>query len=325
MKVGILGTGMIVKDLMKTADLLNFEKMYILGTPATRMETEELAKQYHIDQCFYDYEEMLQTDIDTVYIALPNHLHYIFAKKALKHNKHVIIEKPITSNLKELKDLIAIAKKNKLIMLEAMNIHYLPSYLSVKKNLSQIGRIKIVSLNYSQYSSRYNAFKNGQILPAFDYHKSGGALMDINVYNIHFVLGLFGKPHSFTYKANIENNIDTSGMLLLDYKDFKVICIGAKDCKAPIMSSIQGDEGSIIIHKPVNSFTEFELDHNNLPTEQIDLKEEHHRLYYEFCEFIQIIDQKNYKKAEEMLNISFLACELMEGARKQQNIVFDAD
>ena len=49
---------------------------------------------------------MLKSDIDIIYCALPNHLHYSFSKKALEAGKHVIIEKPVTANAKELEDLI---------------------------------------------------------------------------------------------------------------------------------------------------------------------------------------------------------------------------
>lgn len=325
MKVGILGTGMIVKALLKTVDLLDFESMYILGTEQTKNETEELAMLYGIEKCFYNYDEMLKTDIDTVYVALPNHLHYSFAKKALKSKKHVIIEKPITSNYEELKDLVSIAQENNLIILEAMNIHYLPAYKSIKDVLPKLGKLKIISLNYSQYSSRYDAFKNGDILPAFDYHKSGGALMDINVYNIHFIVGLFGKPHSIQYQANIENHIDTSGILILDYVSFKVVCIGAKDCKAPIVSTIQGDDGCLIIDKPANSFTKYELVLNDNKKSIYDFDDGKHRLYYEFKTFISIIDQKDYKRSNEMLAISSMASEIMQEARCQVGIKFDSD
>ena len=97
------------------------------------------------------------------------------------------------------------------MIFEAMNLHYIPAFLSLKEDLKKLGDIKIVSFNYSQYSSRYNAFKEGNILPAFDFHKAGGALMDLNVYNIHALIDLFGKPVYHKYMANIERNIDTSG------------------------------------------------------------------------------------------------------------------
>lgn len=325
MKLGILGTGMIVKDLLTTIHLLDIEKIKILGTEKTQQETNDLCEKYHLDGFHLNYDDMLKDDIDTIYVALPNFLHYEFAKKALENGKHVIIEKPITANAKELKELISIAKEKHLLMIEAMNIHYLPAYQELKNQLENIGKPKIVSFNYSQYSSRYNAFKEGHILPAFDYHKAGGALMDLNVYNIHGLVGLFGKPNSVHYLANIEKGIDTSGILTLDYGSFKAVSIGAKDCKAPVMLTMQGDQGVIHIDNPINQLTKFKFINNQNEETVIDKDEQKHRLYYEFNEFILMIDEHDEKKVNEMLQISLTVSEIIQEARQQEGIVFDND
>lgn len=325
MKLGILGTGMIVKDLMKTFHTLDIEESYILGTENTKEETEKIVEEYDLTGTYYDYDEMLKSDIDTVYVALPNHLHYSFTKKALMAGKHVICEKPITSNYQELEELMMIADEKKLILLEAMTLHYMPAYQSLKEKVKDLGNIKIVTLNYSQYSSRYNAFKEGTILPAFDYHKSGGALMDINVYNIHFIVGIFGKPKSVEYLANIERNIDTSGILILDYGSFKAVSIGAKDCKAPLMNTIQGDQGNIVITTPVSRMVEYTYNSNSNESIIINLNEYKHAMSYEYQEFIRIINELDYKKAKELLKVSAIASELMTTARKKANIVFESD
>ena len=85
MNLGIVGSGMIVKDLMRTIHKLNFEKIYILGREQSREKVEQMVEEYHLTDSFYDYEKMLETDVDVIYIALPNHLHYGFAGKALKY------------------------------------------------------------------------------------------------------------------------------------------------------------------------------------------------------------------------------------------------
>lgn len=325
MKLGILGTGMIVKDLLTTFHRLTFEKVEILAVPQAKEEVEALCKEYHLDGYTFDYDQMLDSDIDTIYVALPNFLHFSFAKKALEHGKNVIIEKPITANITELKILEKLAKKQGKIMLEAMNIHYLPAYQEVKKYLNQVGKVKIVSFNYSQYSSRYNAFKEGTVLPAFDYHKAGGALMDLNVYNIHGIVGLFGTPKEVFYQANVEKGIDTSGILTLDYDTFKVVSIGAKDCKAPVVSTIQGDGGVIRMNVPINQLTEFSYMDNTGDERIIETDKQTHRLYYEFEEFIRIIKENDIDKANQMLQISMTASEIMSKAREQAGVVFDND
>lgn len=324
MKLGILGTGMIVNDLMSTYRELGVEKTYLFSTLHSQEKATEMAKTYCLDGVFTDYQELLDSEIDTVYCALPNHLHFSFCKEALLAQKHVIIEKPITANANELEELIQIANERKLMIFEAMNIPYLPSYLSLREDLSKLGQIKIVSFNYSQYSSRYDAFKAGKILPVFDYHKAGGALLDLNIYNIHAMVGLFGLPLQYYYQANIERNIDTSGILTCDYGDFKAVAIGAKDCKAPLMNSIQGDQASLIINTPLSQMTQYTIYYNDgrSETKTFDLK---HRLYYEFKEFIKMINNHDSEKQQKMLQQSLAIAKLMENCRKEERIVFDND
>ena len=97
MKLGILGTGMIVKDVLTMYHELGVEKTYLFSTKKSKSQALELMKTYHLDKVYTDYDELLQSDVDTIYCALPNHLHYEFSKKALENDKNVIIEKPITA------------------------------------------------------------------------------------------------------------------------------------------------------------------------------------------------------------------------------------
>ena len=251
-------------------------------------------------------------DVDTIYVALPNHLHYGFAKKALLAGKHVILEKPGTSNAAQMRELEKLAAQEKKMLLEAMNIHYLPVFQSLKEHLKDLGTIKIVSLNYSQYSSRYDAFRRGEVLAAFDPKRAGGALMDLNVYNIHAAVGLFGKPESVRYEANVEREIDTSGILTMDYGSFKVSSIGAKDCKAPVRCTIQGTEGCIVIAKPVNQMESFELILNDGTTAEYKTEHPEHRLYYEFVEFQKMMETEDWERHDQMLAVSLAAAEILE-------------
>lgn len=320
MKLGILGTGMIVKDLLSTVHKLPFSGLAILGTPQTEAETRELATRYNIDDVYFDYQEMLNSDVETIYVALPNHLHFPFASQALQKGKHVIIEKPITTSVEELNTLKNMASEQNLIMLEAMNIHHLPAYLSLQSQLAEIGNIKLVTLNYSQYSSRYDDFMAGIVHPAFDAKKGGGALMDINIYNLHFVAGLFGEPKTVNYFANVHNNIDTSGMVLIDYGDFKCVCIGAKDCKAPTTSLIQGEKGNMQITLPVNQMVGFDMALNNGDSAHFSFDRREHRLLYEFQSFIRIIDTLDYSTAARLLEVSTIAARMIESGKKQLNV-----
>lgn len=325
MKLGILGNGMIVKDLMKTIHKLNFEKIHVLGREASREKVEQLVREHQLTGSFYDYETMLQSDVDVIYVALPNHLHYDFAGKALEHKKHVILEKPAASSGEEMRELAELAGNQKRMLFEAMNIHYLPAFQALKEDLAKLGEIKMVSLNYSQYSSRYDAFKQGTVLPAFDPRMSGGALMDINVYNVHALMGLFGVPKQARYYANVERGIDTSGMMFYDYGTFKAVSIGAKDCRAPIVSTIQGNQAALVIEKPVNQMTEYRILYNDGHEELRSFDQTEHRMYYEFAAFIRMIEGDDFETCQKMLELSCETAELMTRTRREEGIVFAAD
>ena len=149
--------------------------------------------------------------------------------------------------------------------------------------------------------------------------------MDINVYNVHAILGLFGKPKDARYFANIERNIDTSGMMIYDYRSFKAISIGAKDCKAPIVSTLQGDLGTIVIETPVNSLRKYRIIMNDGSVIERSFDEQTHRLKYEFELFIDMIKTKNYSKQREMLKLSYDISYLMETTRIQEGVIFEND
>ena len=321
MKLAVLGTGKIVQEFLPMIQQVSdVELVALLSTPRSLDKAKEMQSHYQIQEVYIDYETLLANDtIDTVYVALPNHLHYQYTKAALLQGKNVICEKPFTLNAQQLQELIQIATEKRLILLEAITNQYLNNFLQIKKDLDQLGKIKIVECNYSQYSSRYDAFKEGKILPAFDPQKGGGALMDINIYNIHFVVGLFGKPEKVQYLANIERNIDTSGILVLDYGDFKAVCIGAKDSTANIRSVIQGTDGSIEVLGATNEMPRYER-RSKTEAEDVNVNLDKHRMYQEFEKFTEVIAQKNWDFASEKLNHSLTVMQVVDQAIESANL-----
>lgn len=177
MKLALLGTGMIVTEVLPVLTTIeSIELEAILSTPRSLDKAEALAKQYGLSQATSDYEAILSNpEVDTIYVGTPNHTHYDYAKKALLASKHVICEKPFTLHLEEFEELAKLAQEKELLLIEAIINQYLENFKVIKDSLSEIGDIKIVNINYSQYSSRYDAFKQGEIAPAFNPEMGGGA------------------------------------------------------------------------------------------------------------------------------------------------------
>lgn len=327
MKLGILGSGKIVKEVLPV--LSQIENIEVVAIAARNEEKlEKLADEFDIEKYYIGIDDLLASpEIDTVYIALPNHLHFDAMNKAIDAGKDIICEKPFTSNLYETEQIIEKARDKDVMIVEAISHRFIPNAIETKKMIANLGDIKIVSFNYSQYSSRYDKFKAGEIEPVFSLEASGGALIDLNLYNVAFAVDTFGLPKDVKYFANIENNIDTSGIVILDYEDFKISCIGSKDSAAPMVNTIQGEEGTIEIPDALNSFGEFSLTKSHEKgISKFNYNEENKsRLYYEFVEIEEILRAKDKNRADKLLEQTRNYMDVITRARFDANIYYPAD
>ena len=211
MKVGILGTGKIVQEFLPwLVEHAPFTVQALCSTPRSAEKAQELCRQYGVPQHTTNYLELLQW-VDVVYIAVPNLQHVRFARVALEAGKHVIVEKPLAPSAAQTEELVALARHKKVFLFEAVTTQYLENYAKIRELLPRVGTVRLVQCNFSQYSSRYDAFCAGETPPVFDPACAGGALMDLGVYNVSYIVGLFGEPNQVHYTANVERGIDTSG------------------------------------------------------------------------------------------------------------------
>ena len=319
MKLGIAGTGKIVQEALPVLLEAGAKpgQILLMGRESSAERTRKLWERYQLGGYVLDFEELLASDADTIYIALPNQLHCECTERALRSGKHVILEKPAAVRRAELARLFAIAEEEHKILVEAMTLHYLPAWISLKEKLADLGEIKLVNFTFCQYSSRYDAFQRGEIAPAFDPACAGGALTDLNVYNLHAILGLFGTPDAVTYYPNMERGVDTSGILILNYGSFQAVLVAAKDCQAPVSSTIQGTKGCIRIPVPANQVNCYELWNNKKEVQRFDFSSERHRMYWEFVEFFRMIEEQDFAAAKSMQAVSLEAAGVLETARAQ--------
>lgn len=323
MKLGILGTGTIVQELLPQLEALGVEKAYLLATPRSRERAESMMAQFGLTGAVYDYDELLSADVDTVYVALPNSLHYAYTKKALLHGKHVILEKPAVTRRSELEELAALAKEKSLFLIEAVPMHQRGGYHALKEGIAKIGRPRLATLYYCQRSRRYEDFLRGNIHPVFDPKMAGGALMDLNLYNIQALVGLFGAPQGIHYHADVERDIDVSGILTLDYGDFQAAAFGSKNCPSPGESAFMGEEGFLLADlRRLNGYT---FVSRTGEREEVRVEDDRHRLLVEFLEFKRIIAQRDFRAADELMSISLTVAGILEEARKKAGIVFPGD
>lgn len=326
MKIGIVGSGGIVSEALKS-----FAKIKVDVTALwcrTKEKGEKVLQGYDVSAVYTDYDAFLKDDsFDTVYIGLVNSAHYEYAKKALSSGKHVIVEKPLTSTYYEAQDLVNTAEENHVMLFEAILLRYSANYEGLMQYLDQLGDLKLITSTYCQYSRRYDAYLEGKVLPAFDPELSGGSLYDINVYNVHLIVGLFGAPRYSYYMANTGyNGIDTSGVLLMDYGQFKAVCIGAKDCAADNGTVLTGTQGTLTIpDRP--GFVGNVILHDRISGVEkcIDAVKDEDPMSAEFRKIAETIDAGAYAQAAMWMQRSLQVMSVLENARMDAGIEFAAD
>ncbi|WP_010282984.1 Gfo/Idh/MocA family protein [Bacillus timonensis] len=324
-RFGVIGTNWITDAFLKaTSTLEDFTLTAVYSRSEER--AKEFADKYQAPHTFTSIEVMAQSDVlDAVYIASPTSFHASQATILLNHGKHVLCEKPIASNTRELKEMIQAAKANNVLLMEALKSGFLPSYASIRDNIEKIGTIRRYFASFCQYSSRYDAYKEGTILNAFKPEFSNGALMDIGVYCIYPMVQLFGKPESI--KASglmLDSGVDGEGGIVAHYKDMEGMVMFSKITNSYIPSEIQGEKGSILIDK-ISEPEKVEIRYRDGSVEDISILPEHHTMYYEAKEFIDLIKKGFLESTINTYENSIVVMEILDEARNQMGLVFPAD
>ena len=325
MKLGILGTGKIVREFLPwLAEHTPFAVQAICSTERSAELAQSLCGQYGVPQHTTNFLELLQW-VDVVYIAVPNLQHVRYARVALEAGKHVIVEKPLAPSAAQTEELVELARHKKVFLFEAVTTQYLENYAKIRELLPRIGTVKLVQCNFSQYSSRYDAFCAGDVQPAFDPACAGGALMDLGVYNVSYIVGLFGEPNQVKYTANMERGIDTSGILTMDYSGFKAVSIAAKDCAAPARYIIQGTKGYILQKSTANCCGGVTFHPNEGKEEHYNLNGGRPRQAAEFEAFARALENGDQELCTRMQDTTIAVSRVMTVARRSAGIRFPCD
>lgn len=323
MKIGTVGTGKIVEIMLCAMQKTKGITCCALYS-RSRERGQKLAARFGIQKVYTCLEDMLHdAELDCIYLASPNSLHYPQAKQALLCGKHVICEKPFTSTAAQAKDLIRLAKERHLFLLEAITTMYLPNYQLLKEQLFQIGAINMIQCSYCQRSSRYPSLQAGQLPNVFNPAFSGGALMDINLYNIYFVVGLLGKPTDVTYFATKhENGIDLNGILVMQYPHTLCQCTGAKDMDCENSVQLIGEKGWISLPGS-NGCQQLHI-HTQEGVVELNVQTGT-QWENEVSGLANLMLSEDYEQCYRRLETTLTVVEVLEQARKSAGIYFPDD
>lgn len=322
-RIGTVGTSNITqKFLSAAAESKRF--CYDAAYSRNLEKAKEFGKKFGAKKYYCSLKEMAEDrDLDAVYIASPNFLHFEQAMLFLKAGKHVLCEKSLASNSWEAEQMMECAKEHNVVLLEAIRPIFDPGYAAIESNISKLGKIRQVRLVFGRYSSKYDDFLEGKEPNIFNPNCSAGALMDMGVYCVHPLIGLFGFPEKLQSACvKLPNGIDGNGLILGTYPEMIAELSYSKISDSQLCNEIQGELGAMMI-ADLSSPEDIKISYKNGNEEVLEVPVCDNNMVYEAIAFADAIEnQKDITKYHEM---SLLAMKLMDEIRKQQGIVFPAD
>ena len=299
LQLAILSTSRIVDEFLQhLSEIPEVSVQALCCRPQSGEKARAWAEQHGIPRVYTDEETCYRAGgFEAVYIGTANHLHYSAAKRALQAGYHVILEKPFTGTAAQARELYALADEKGVMLLEAITVYYLPQFAFLQRELARIGPVRGAMASFCARSRRYDDFLQGIWNTTFDPACQGGALNDMNVYNLHLLVGLLGAPQKAEYRASrAENGIDTAGLALLDYGNFTSAALAAKDSEGINGMTLQGPEGHLVVEGGTNALPRVYSvvgKERGGGTRTEGPAADRFRMAYEFAEFARILREKD--------------------------------
>ncbi len=248
-KLGIIGTNFVSEWMCENVSISSGIENYAVYS-RTYERGESFAKKYGVPHVYTGFEEFLESGIDAVYVASPNALHYPQAMAAISHGLHVMIEKPACLNELEFRSLETAARERGAVIMEAMRPAHDPALGIIRDAAHEIGDVRRATLEFCQYSSRYDRFKAGIYTNTFDPKLGNAALMDIGVYPMHIAVSLFGAPQRiYASSVKLDGGMEGQGTVLMDYGTHQIEVIYSKIVDSYSPSVILGEDGCVTVGK----------------------------------------------------------------------------
>ena len=316
LKWGILGPGNIARDFAQALNRVNGEVYAVASRNKER--AEKFARENNVKKAYGSYDEIIKDEnIDVVYIATPHSNHYEYIIKSLNNNKHVLCEKAITVNEKELEEALKIAREKNLVLEEAMTLFHMPRYEKVIKKINNedLGKVNMVQVSFGSFKE-YD--ENNRF---FNLDLAGGALLDIGTYALSFArYFLSSMPEEILSTVKkAKTVVDEESGIILKTKEDEIATISlAFRSKMPKRGIVSCDNGFITIDNfpRANKAT---INYLDGAVEVIECGEEEKALDYEVI-FMEERIKEN--KESNSIDLTYDVTKIMNKVRKDWGIVY---
>ncbi|EPK7360831.1 Gfo/Idh/MocA family oxidoreductase [Kluyvera intermedia] len=322
-RFAVIGTNWITRQFVDAAHETGKYKLTAVYSRSLE-QAQSFANDYPVEHLFTSLEAMAQSDdVDAVYIASPNSLHFPQTELFLRHKKHVICEKPLASNLREVEQAIALARENQVVLFEAFKTASLPNFQLLQQTLPKLGQLRKAFINYCQYSSRYQRYLDGENPNTFNPAFSNGSIMDIGFYCLASAVALWGEPKQVQASASLlDSGVDAHGVVVMDYGDFSVTLQHSKVSDSSLPSEIQGEAGALVIEK-ISECQKLSFVPRGSKAQDLSQPQHINTMLYEAEEFARLVE--NNEVNHPGLEVSRITAKVQTEIRRQTGVVFPAD
>ena len=244
LKLAVVGTKFISDLFVRGAVLSGRYELYAICS-RSRVRGEQYARKFGFRKAMQTVDEAAaDPEVDVVYLATPNTLHFAQARLCLERGKHVIVEKPSVVSTWQLGQLLALAEERGVFLFEAMRSIHNPNYAAVKEQLDRIGTIRYARFTLMKDFSKQRDPVTGARSPVFLPGVSGGCNYHLGVYGINAALYFFGKPDEIRYHpVRLDTGVDVVGSCTLRYPGFVCDVTSSVVTETTLSNEIQGTEG----------------------------------------------------------------------------------
>ncbi|WP_435625513.1 Gfo/Idh/MocA family protein [Flagellimonas sp.] len=245
-KWGIVGPGKIARKFV--SDLLLFKDAEVAAVASRNSErASQFATDFGATFTFGSYQELFESDtVDVVYIATPHRFHKELAIQAMQNGKHVICEKPLGVNSKEVQEIIEVAKTEKVFLMEGLWSRFNPS-IQKTKDLIDNGAIGTITYLHADFS--FYALDRGEESRLLNPELASGSLLDIGIYPVFLSYLLLGVPEKIHAYANfIENGTEVQTSISFKYENALAILYSGLRGESKMEAEISGNQGEIFVY-----------------------------------------------------------------------------
>ena len=239
---GILGCGKIAAKFAADLRLVKDAELYAVAS-RDEAKGKEFSNVFGVSQVFTTYEALIASAVDVIYVATPHGLHHEHTLLCLKNNKPVLCEKALALNHHQVKEMIDVAQKNGVFLMEAFWSKFLPQYRKVIELIESgvIGKISWLQADFGFAATDPPAQR------LYDPLLGGGSLLDVGIYPVFLAQSLLGKPeHIAATMIPSSSGVDEQCSMILKHRDGVLASLSCSFvADTPVEAVIAGTLGRI--------------------------------------------------------------------------------